>query len=234
MILDPSSVVRKTERKAGAMKRQVFTLLAAVTVAFPGAAQERSPEPPPRERAKPAEVTTPPVTLTIHGISSDLEVRVLSKAEGRGATGAVVASCHRDCELKLPIGGYTLLASQGERQSTQDVDLAAPMSLTVSEPNVTLRGLGTGIGIGGIVFAALGAFVAVAALVTPLKGEDIDGGRAQVFLGGVATVGIGAGLIAGGFSLAAANRAPSMEVDPPRLGHPRGPTGVALSFAGTF
>jgi hypothetical protein len=178
------------------------------------------------------------VNLVIQGVSNGLQVRVLSKDEPLATEGTSANSCNQDSELRLPTGAYTLVASQGERENTQDVALTAPLRLTVSEPNAALRHVGTVVGVAGIVIAALGTLVTVASLVGPTyqPGEDEDTqGRIAVFYGGLAGVAIGSGLIAGGFSLHAANRAPSMEVDRmATTGQPRGPTGASVSFRGSF
>jgi hypothetical protein len=216
----------------------LLVMLAAVTAAIPAAAEEQTPEPPLLSQgAKPAEASAPPVNLVIHGLSNGLQVRVLSN-ERLAAESASATACIQDCELKLPTGAYTLVASQGERQRTQDIALSAPLLLTVSEPNGALRDVGTVLGIAGIVIAAVGTFVTVGSLLAPSyqPGDDeVAGGRIAVFYGGLAGVAVGSGLIAGGFSLHAANLAPSMEVDRmATTGQPRGPTGASVSLRGSF
>jgi hypothetical protein len=216
-----------------------LVMLAAITAAIPAAAQERAPEPPvPSPGAKPAEASAPPVNLVIQGVGNGLQVRVLSKDERPAAEGPSANSCNQDCELKLPTGTYTLVASQGERQNTQDIALSAPLRLTVSEPNAALRYTGLTLGIAGILIAAVGTFVTVGILVGPTHhpGDDEDtAARMGAFYGGLAAAAVGTGLIIGGFSLHAANRVPSMEVD--RMaptGPPRAPTGASLSLRGSF
>src|SRR5688500_17095625 len=52
---------------------QTFTILAAVAVTFPAAAQERAPEPPLKSRdAKTAEAAAPTVDLKIEGVRNGL------------------------------------------------------------------------------------------------------------------------------------------------------------------
>ena len=216
----------------------LLAMLAAVTAAIPAAAEGQAPESRlPPQGAKPAETPVPSVNLVIQGVSNGLQVRVLSN-ERLAVEGASATACTQDCELKLPTGAYTLVASQGERERTQDIALTAPLRLTVSEPNAALRHVGTVVGVAGIVIAAVGTFVTVGSLVAPSyqPGDDeVAGGRIAVFYGGLAAVAVGSGLIVGGFSLHAANTLPSMEVDrmvTPR--QPRGPTGAGVSLRGTF
>src|SRR6185503_16610039 len=116
---------------------QVLTMLAAVTVTLPAAAQERAPEPALKSRdAKAAEPSAPApaVDLKIEGIRNGLQIRVQPKEEGRAPEGATT-SCKEDCELKLPAGSYTLIASQIEQAEVPGVELRAPPRLTMSEPD---------------------------------------------------------------------------------------------------
>jgi len=213
--------------------------MAAVGSATPALAQqapERHPEQAESDEGeKPAEETVPSANLAIHGISDGLQVRVLLKEEGRAVEGEGVASCTRDCELKLPVGPYRLVTSQGENHTTKDVDLDTGLSLKVSEPSSGLNSLGVGLGISGIVVAALGSLVAVYALAAPAQAENLSGARNTVLYSGLAGAAAGSGLIVGGFSLAAENRAPSLELDrSPRLERLQRPAATGISFTKTF
>ena len=220
---------------------QVLVLLATVAWAIPVAAQERRPEPPSESRdARPAEASAPWARLVIQGAANGLEVRVLPKDARLSPEGAQLA-CSQDCELKLRTGAYTLIASQGERLSTQGIELTDPLRLKVSEPNTALGIVGTVLGITGIAIASLGAFVTVASLAVPNGGGGADSygedsaARMQVLLLGLVGLAAGTGLGFGGFSLAAANRVPSMEVERlPAVGQSRGPARVGVSFIGRF
>src|SRR5690349_17161821 len=94
---------------------RILTMLGAVTLTFPAVAQERATEPPLKSRdAKTTEAATPTVDLKIEGVRNGLQIRVLPKEEGRAPEGGRTTSCNQDCELKLPAGSYTLIASQME------------------------------------------------------------------------------------------------------------------------
>ena len=221
--------------------RQGLVLLAAVTWAIPAAAQERRPDPALESRdARPAEASAPWARLVIQGAANDLEVRVLPKDARLAAEGAQLA-CSRDCELKLRTGPYTLIASQGERLSMQGIELTDPLRLKVREPNAALSTVGTILGITGIAIASLGAFVTVASLVAQPRGGGPDAygedtsARMGVMLLGIVGLAAGTGLGFGGFSLAAANRVPSMEVERlTAVGQSRGLARVGASFTGRF
>ena len=218
-----------------ARRLRVFVLLAAVASATPALAQE-APDPElEQEGEKRAKGSVPATNLAIQGISDGLHVRVLSREDGPAMDGEGIASCTQDCELKLPAGPYRLVTSQGELQTTKDVELDAPLRLTVSEPSTTLHGLGVGLGIAGIVVASLGSLVAVSAVATRGEGEELSGARNNILLSGLAGAAGGAGLIVGGFSLAAENRAPSLEVDrSPRLERLQRPAATGISLGATF
>jgi hypothetical protein len=216
---------------------RILTMLAAVTVASSAAAQERATEPAQKSRdAKTTEAVPPTVDLKIEGVRNGLQIRVLPKEEGPTPEGGKATSCNQDCVVKLPAGSYTLVASQVERQETPGIDRGAPPRLTMSEPNGDRHRLGTALGVGGIVAAAMGSYVAIGALVAR------DGTRAEFpsglngfFFAGLAGVGVGAGLMIGGFSLAAANRAAPMAVDRmPAAAQRRAPTPMGVSLSGSF
>ena len=230
MVASPSS--------ARSLQALLFmTAIASATPAFAQQAPERQSEQAESEDEgeKPAEGTVPSANLAIHGISDGLQVRVLPKEDGRAVEGDGVASCTKDCELKLPVGPYRLVTSQGDQHTTKDVDLDTELSLKVSEPSGGLHGLGLGLGISGVVVAALGSLVAVSALAAPAEAESIAGARNTVLVMGLAGAAAGSGLIVGGFSLASENGAPSLELDrSPRLERLQRPAATGISLGKTF
>jgi hypothetical protein len=227
---------------------QIVTMLTAVTATLPAAAQERGPEAPlksPERAAEPAmksrdakaaEPAPPTVDLKIEGVRNGLQIRVLPKDEALTPEGGKGTSCKEDCELKLPAGSYTLIASQVERQEAPGADVAAPPRPTMSEPDAGRHRLGTALGVGGIVAAAMGSYLAIGALaVRDGSQAAFPSGLNEFFFAGLAGIGIGAGLMIGGFSLAAANRATPMAVDRmPTAVQRRGPTEMGVSLTGTF
>jgi hypothetical protein len=220
-----------------ARQAQMLTMLAAVTVTFPAAAEEQTPEPPTKSRdAKTAEAAAPTVDLKIEGVRNGLQIRVLPKEEGPPPEGARGTSCKEDCQLKLPAGSYTLIATQVAGQEVPGRDLGAPLRLTISESEASRHRLGAALGVGGIIAAAMGSYLAIGALVTrDGTSAAFPSGLNDFFYAGLAGVGVGTGLMIGGFSLAAANRATPMAVErmPPTLPR-RDPTGMGVSVTGTF
>lgn len=211
-------------------------MLAAVTVTFRATAQERAPEAPLKSRdAKTAEPTPPTVDLKIEGVRNGLQIRVLPKEDGPAPEGGRGASCNQDCELKLPAGSYTLIASQVEQQEAPGMDVATPPRLTLSEPGGGRHRLGTALGVGGIVAAAMGSYLAIGALVARDDANAaFPSGLNEFFFAGLAGIGVGAGLMIGGFSLAAANRAAPVAADRMPAVQRRVPTGMGVSLTGTF
>jgi hypothetical protein len=226
--------------QSSSMRRlRILTTLAAVTVTFSAAAQERASEPPLKSRdAKTAEAAAPGVDLKIEGVRNGLQIRVLPKDEGLAAPeGGRAASCNHDCVLKLPAGSYTLIASQVEPQEIPGRDIGPTPRLTLSEPEAARHRLGTALGVGGIVAAAMGSYLAVGALVARDGSEaaTFPSGLNEFFYAGLAGIGVGAGLMIGGFSLAAANRSPSVGVDRlPPVAQRRGLTEMGVSLSGNF
>jgi hypothetical protein len=217
---------------------RIFTMLAAVTLTFPAAAQEQTPEPTAKSRdAKSAEAAPPAtVDLKIEGIRNGLQIRVLPKEEAPAPEGGRGTSCKEDCQLKLPAGSYTLIATQVEPQETPGADLGAEPQLTMSEPNASRRRLGYDLGAGGVVAAVIGSYLVISTLVArPSTHGEFLTGRTEFFYAGLAGIGVGAGLMIGGFSLAAANRATPMAVDRmPTVVQRRGPTEMGVSLTGNF
>jgi hypothetical protein len=244
----------------------LLTMLAAGAVTFPAAAEERAPEPPLKSRdAKAAEAAAgnstpipaqdatpepagksrdakttsaagPTVDLKIEGVRNGLQIRVLPKEDGPPPEGRGVTSCEQDCELKLPAGSYTLIASQVEPQEMPGQHHGAPPPLTTGEPDGARHRLGNALGIGGILAAALGSYLTVGALVARDGTQpEVVSGLNGFFFAGLACVGVGGGLMIGGFSLAAANRPPSTAVDRmPAVAQRRGPTDMGVSLSGNF
>jgi hypothetical protein len=138
--------------------------------------------------------------------------------------------------VKLPAGSYTLIASQIEPQEMPDKDPGAPPRLTISESEAGRHRLGSALGVGGIVAAALGSYLAIGALVaTDGAPAASPSGLNEFFFVGVAGIAVGTGLMIGGFSLAAANRATPVAVDRmPTAVQRRGLTDMGVSLSGTF
>lgn len=216
---------------------RTLTMLAAVTVTFPAAAQERVPDPPLKSRdAKTAEAAAPTVDLKIEGVRNGLEIRVLPKDDGLAPQGGTNASCKEDCELKLAAGSYTLIATQVEPQEPQGADVEARADVTTSAPNASLRRLGNDLGAGGVVAAVIGTYLVVATIVArPTTHGEFLTGRTEYFYAGLAGIGVGAGLMIGGFSLAAANRATPTALDRmPTVAQRPGLTEMGVSLTGAF
>jgi hypothetical protein len=207
-------------------------MLAAVTLTLPAAAEEQAPQPQPKSRdAKTTEPAAPAVNLKIEGVRNGLQIRVLPKEEGPAEDGKG-NSCKEDCELKLPAGSYTLIATQVERPV---VDATAPPRLTISESEADRHRLGSALGVGGIVAAAMGSYLAIGALVAH-EGAESSAALNEFFYVGLAGIGVGAGLMIGGFSLAAANRGTPTTVERmPAAVQRRDPIGTrGVSLSGTF
>jgi hypothetical protein len=215
-----------------------LTMLGAATVSFPAAAEEQAPEPPLKSRdAKTAGSAAPGVDLKIEGVRNGLQIRVLPKDEGPAPQGGTGTSCKEDCVVKLPAGSYTLIATQVERQEMPGTDVGAAPHLTMSEPDTAGRlRLGNALGVGGIVAAAMGSYLVIGALVArPNSHGEFLSGTSEFFYAGLAGIGVGAGLMIGGFSLAAANRGAPMAVDRmPTAVQRRGLTEMGVSLSGTF
>ena len=210
-------------------------MLAVVTLTLPAIAEEKAPEPQPKSRdAKTTEPAAPAVNLKIEGVRNGLQIRVLPKEEGPAKEEEKGNSCNEDCELKLPAGSYTLIASQVERPELPGRAPVAPSPLPVSESEARRHQLGSALGVGGIVAAAMGSYLAIGAVVA--NGAESPAGLSEFFYVGLAGIGVGAGLMIGGFSLAAANRATPTTVDRmPAAVQRRDPLAVGgVSLSGTF
>jgi hypothetical protein len=177
------------------------------------------------------------VSFAIQGLSAGLQVRVVPKPE-RAPQSASPASCTEDCVLELQKGSYTVIASRGDDHREKDVELRSSQVLILGRSDGTSRTFGTVMGITGIVVGALGAFVAGAILAAPADPPDSDEappGRGGVFGMGVLGLAAGTGLAILGFSFAAANRAPSMDLEQMAKAPPPARGAVAgISLSGKF
>jgi hypothetical protein len=214
----------------------ILTMLAAAAVTFPAAAEEQAPERPPQSRdAKTAEARAPTVDLKIEGIRNGLQIRVQPKDEGLAPQGGTT-TCKEDCEVKLPAGSYTLIAIEGEQEETPGVEPGAPSRLTISESEAGRHRLGSALGVGGIVAAAMSSYLVIGGLLSSDGAPAASpSGVNELFFVGVAGVAVGAGLMISGFSLAAANRATPVAGD--RMPTPvqrRGATDMGVSLTGSF
>lgn len=135
--------------------------------------------------------------------------------------------------LKLQEGSYTVIASRGDEHRAKDVELRSSQVLILGSSDGS-RTFGTVMGITGIVVGSLGALLAGAVIAAPDQGpgSEDSSGRMGVLGMGVLGIAAGTGIAVLGFSFAAANRAPSMDLEqmakapPPARG---AVTGISLS-----
>ena len=223
-------------------------MLAAGTVTFPAAAEELVPEPPLKSRdAKAAEASPGNSTPTTAkdpapepaGKSRDAKTTSATRQteapppESKGGT-----SCEKDCDVKPPVESNTSVPSpiEPQLQVMPSKDLATPPPPTTSETNEARRQLGHALGIGGIVAAAMGTYLTLGALGVN-DGTQAAGasGLNGFFFAGLACIGLGGGLMIGGFSMAAANGTPSTAVDRmPAVAQRRALTDMGVSLTGSF
>lgn len=220
-------------------------MLAAGTVTFPAAAQERAPEPPPKSRdAKTAEAgNSTPITAQDPapepaGKSRDAKTTsaTMPTVVGPPPESREVTPCV-DCEVKPPAGASPSIASQVEPQEMPRQDLGTPPPPTVGESDAARHRLGHALGIGGIVAAAMGSYLAIGALAAQgaAQGGEAASGLNGFFFAGLACIGVGGGLMIGGFSMAAANSTPTTAVDRmPAVAQRRALTDMGLSVTGSF
>ena len=217
--------------------RQALLVVAGAITAIPAAAQERPPEPPGGAHGTPSTEATRPVRFAIDGLTPGLQVRVVSKSDGVRER-ASAGSCTQDCELELPKGAYTLIASRGDEHRTKEVELTWSQILKVGTWDGKARTTGIALGITGIIVGAIGAFITVVSIAYPGPGgdhEDLGNTRATVVFAGVVGLAGGTLLTFGGFSLVAANRAPSMELERmPMTRPPARGAGAGISLTGKF
>jgi hypothetical protein len=95
------------------------------------------------------------------------------------------------------------------------------------------------LGITGIVIGALGGFMTVASVASsdaagPDSSTDDGAARAGIFFLGLVGLFGGSGLALGGFSLAANNRSPSMDLQPMPSMAPSPAARAGISFGGKF
>jgi hypothetical protein len=223
---------------ARSTRRQSLLLLAAATAAIPAAAQERTPELRGEAQGTPSAGATRPVRLAIDGLTPGLQVRVEPRSERVPEGAAKAAVCAEDCELELQKGTYTLIASRGDEHRTKEVELTSSQLLRVGQWDGVARTTGIVMGITGLIVGAIGAFITVGSFVAPSPGpddEDLDNTGTKVLFAGMAGLAAGTGLAIGGFSLAAGNRAPSMDLERMPTSRPPAPgAGAGISLGGKF
>jgi hypothetical protein len=194
-------------------------MLAVGTVAFPAAAQDSAPEPAGKSRdAKTTSATRPTV-------------------DGPPPESSEVPSCTQDCDVKLPAGASTSVPSQVEPQELPGKDIGTPPPSTMGESDAAARHrLGYALGIGGIVAAAMGSYLAIGSVAAQNSTQtEVASGLNGFFFAGLACMGLGGGLMIGGFSMAAANRAPSTAIERmPVVAQRRGPTEMGVSLTARF
>lgn len=210
---------------------RALILLTAMAIASPAAAEDPAPSLSPK--------ASRPVRLAIDGINEGVLVRVVTRPERDSEAGKDAATCTHDCELHLPKGSYTLVATRGAEQRTKEVDLTSAQVATVGRWDHAGRTMGTVLGVTGIVVGALGAFIMVGFFAQPALSPDADEDtEAKISLLGLGLLGVagGTGLAIGGFSMASSNRAPSLEVDRMPSSRPAPPpsTATGLSLSGKF
>ena len=242
-----------------------LVLLAAVVVTCPAAAQERvaepplrlrdattsdapasgvakegAPESPPKSRdAKAVDASRPAVDWKTEPIRNDSRIPAEPR-EGDATRESPASSCKDDCEKKLPAGTSSLTSGQAIqetlREQTPEAILEAGPDLKASEDAASRRRLGQALGAGGFVAAVLGTYVVVAAIVArPTTHGEFATGRSEFFVAGLAGIGVGAGLMIGGFSLAAANRPESVATDRvPAVVERRTLSEMGVSLTGRF
>jgi hypothetical protein len=88
------------------------------------------------------------VKLAIDGLAPGLQVRVVPRSE-RLPEGARAAACTEDCELELPKGTYTLVASRGDDHRTEEIELTSPQLLRVGQWDGKIRTTGIAMGLPG-------------------------------------------------------------------------------------
>jgi hypothetical protein len=223
--------------------RQALIVLATTATAIPAGAEEQTPVPAaePPAAAAPAHLAKPlrPVRLAIDGIPDGVQVRVVTRTEDDTEAGRDAATCTQDCELSLPKGSYTLVASRGAEQRAKEVDLTSSQVATVGRWDHAGRTMGTVLGVTGIVVGALGALITGAFLAEPAPppggDEDTEAKMTVLWLGILGLAG-GTGMAIGGFSMVSSNRAPSLEVDRMPASRPSPPPSAAtgLSLGGKF
>jgi hypothetical protein len=129
-----------------------------------------------------------------------------------------------------------LIASRGDDRRTKEVELTSSQILKVGEWDGAVRTMGTVMAIAGIIVGAMGAYITVGYFAAPSgRGEELDASRTMLLFAGFAGLGAGAGLTLGGFSLTAANRAPSMDLHRMPSTHPPArATDAHISLSGKF
>jgi hypothetical protein len=241
-----------------------LVLLAAVAVTCPAAAQERVAEPPPGLRdaktsdapasgvakevapesppksrdAKAVDVRRSAVDWKAEAIRKDLRIPAEPR-EGDATRESPASSCKDDCEKKLPAGANPSTSGQvieTPREQAPEAILQAEPDLTASEEAASRRRLGQALGAGGVVAAVAGTYLVVATIVArPETHGEFATGRTEFLVAGLAGIGVGAGLMIGGFSLAAANRPESVGLERvPAVAERRSLRETGISLTGRF
>jgi hypothetical protein len=218
--------------------RLALVVVGAIAAPIPAAAQQPSSEPAAQAQGTSRTVATRPLRLAIKGLTPGSEVRVVSRSVETPGASQPAASCSQDCELELQKGEYTLIASRGDDQRTKEVELTSSQILKVGEWDGRVRTFGTILGITGIVVGTLSTLVTVAMAMSSggsAGGDASTDSTPGILLIAPAGIVVGLGLTIGGFSLAAANRAPSMGLDRmPMTYPPPGSPAACLSWSGQF
>jgi hypothetical protein len=223
--------------------RQALILFATTAIALPAAAEEQTPVPAVEAKAAaappPLAKTLTPVRLAIDGIPDGVQVRVVTRPEDDTQAGQDAAACTHDCELNLPKGSYTLVASRGAEQRTKEVDLTSSQVATVGRWDHAGRTMGTVLVVTGIAAGALGALITgafVAEPAPPPGGDEDTAAKMTVLWLGVLGLAGGTGMVIGGFSMVSSNRAPSLEIDrmPSSRLSPPPSAATGLSLGGRF
>lgn len=168
-------------------------MLGAVVVTCPAAAQERAAETELKSRdAKTTEAKPPPVDGTILGLPERLQIGIPPKEDGQ--------------VREVPSAGQAPLAPIA--------DPGEPIDHEEIEADASRRRMGQALGAAGALAAAVGTYLVGATLIArPNMFREFATGRAEFWVAGFAGIGVGAGLMLGGFSLATANRPAPVGMD---------------------
>ena len=200
--------------------------MAAVAVTHPAAAEDGASESPPKSRdAKATDAKGPAVDAKMEAIRNDLRLPVKPREEGE----------------QKPAEGASPSTSGQVPQETPRVQapegiLEAEPDLAAREDAASRRRFGQALGAGGVVAAVAGTYLVVATLVArPNTFGEFATGRSEFLVAGLAGIGVGAGLMIGGFSLAAANRPPTVGMDRvPAVVEQRAFGEMGVSLSGKF
>lgn len=168
-------------------------MLAAVVVACPAFGQERVVELQLKSRdAKTAAAESLPVDWKGEGIRERLQLGAQPK----------------ECWLVREV----LVAA--EEPLAPIADPGEPIDHEEIEADASRRRMGQALGAAGALAAAVGTYLVSATLIArPNMFREFATGRAEYWVAGFAGIGVGAGLMLGGFSLATANRPAPVGMD---------------------